>query len=427
MTRVRHGGRRSGVAVALSGGIVALALAGGADARPTDRSGPADEPKYAGVREQRPVCTKVKRGQLCVHWVKGGEHAATKAQVKATAKAFKTSWAVEVGQLGFRAPLKDREGPNGGALDVYLADVGTDGQTLASCTPAKPANKPSARAAMAAYCIVDNDFAGLEGEALGPGQALLATAAHELFHAVQFAYDASGEERMLTEGTAAWMEDMVFDDVNQAYGFLDQSPLANPDLPLTYDGPDAPGAPYGAWIFWRFLSESQADGPKLIRDVWELAAAGAKTDSLDPATLIGGPERFAEFGAWNYRLGAGGYEEGAAYLASLLGARPPLDASFDLSAAYPSTGPRSITLDSYTTSYIRLRNSGSTQCTFNVSTDGYAGLILQSGADPGATFSDRVAVAGQGSIVVGAGAQAVLELSNVSAPVTDTYEVTAAC
>ena len=40
------------------------------------------------------------------------------------------------------------------------------------------------------------------------------TAAHEFFHAIQAAYDW-GEDWWLTEGTAAWIKDEVYDDLNE--------------------------------------------------------------------------------------------------------------------------------------------------------------------------------------------------------------------
>ncbi len=60
---------------------------------------------------------------------------------------------------------------------------------------------------------------------------LRATAAHEFFHAVQFAYDSS-EDAWLTEGTAVWMEDRVADDVNANRRWLRSSPLVHPWVPV---------------------------------------------------------------------------------------------------------------------------------------------------------------------------------------------------
>ena len=63
------------------------------------------------------------------------------------------------------------------------------------------------------YIVVDDDFSDSQLGSSGGLGGLRATAAHEFFHAVQYAYDSS-EDPWLTEGTAVWMEDEVADDVN---------------------------------------------------------------------------------------------------------------------------------------------------------------------------------------------------------------------
>ena len=45
------------------------------------------------------------------------------------------------------------------------------------------------------------------------------TAAHEFFHAVQFAYDAA-DDQWFMESTATWMEDEIYDDVNDNLQYL---------------------------------------------------------------------------------------------------------------------------------------------------------------------------------------------------------------
>ena len=52
------------------------------------------------------------------------------------------------------------------------------------------------------------------------------TAAHEFFHAVQFAYNAF-QDSWLLESTAAWVEDEAFDSVNDNYQYLRSSALTD--------------------------------------------------------------------------------------------------------------------------------------------------------------------------------------------------------
>ena len=52
-----------------------------------------------------------------------------------------------------------------------------------------------------------------------PINALRVTAAHEFFHAIQFAYDVK-EDLWFMEGSATWVEDEVYDSINDNYQFL---------------------------------------------------------------------------------------------------------------------------------------------------------------------------------------------------------------
>ena len=169
--------------------------------------------------------------------------------------------------------------------------------------------------------MVDDDFSVAQLGASGGLGGLRATAAHEFFHAVQYAYDSS-EDAWLTEGTAAWMEDRVADDVDANRRWLRSSALVHPWVPID----SSRGLnEYGAWIFWRFLTESaEAHGPDptIIRRVWELAADAPRRSGpvlgaapcsrrSAPATARS-PTRSRRSASWNLAPAAF-YEEGGAY------------------------------------------------------------------------------------------------------------------
>lgn len=116
------------------------------------------------------------------------------------------------------------------------------------------------------------------------------TAAHEFFHAIQFGYD-SYEDAWFMEGTAVWMEDEVYTDVNDNLQYLQyQSPVRDPYVPMDYTGRITSGttvadySPYGSWVFWKFLGEQAAKGsasdPRIIRQVWEQAQSTYSTHAL---------------------------------------------------------------------------------------------------------------------------------------------------
>ena len=100
-----------------------------------------------------------------------------------------------------------------------------------------------------AYCVLDDDYTGFPRTQLENVQV---TAAHEYFHAVQYAYDAT-EASWFMEATATWAEDEVYDAVNDNVQYLRAGQLGRPDLPL--DRSYTNGNHYGNWIFFRYLTE----------------------------------------------------------------------------------------------------------------------------------------------------------------------------
>ena len=286
-------------------------------ARPTEDSDPYGLAYSKGVRT---VCTQ----HVCVHWVIEGpdapsladtDHSGSADWAETTAAVFEEVWAKEVGSLGYRAPLPDAaSGENGGdgRLDVYLADVGAEGY-FGWCTTDDPAS--FAHRAVSAYCILDEDYANPDFDGLSPRAALEVTAAHEFFHAVQFAYDWL-EDLWLMEGTAAWIEDVVYDGVNDNFRYLrEDSPIVEPGVPLDLG---RRGFEYGAWIFWRYLSERH--GNAIVRRVWNHAGASSGSGDFSLAAVRRAlAERhssferaFAGFAAANAEP-AGSYQEGGRY------------------------------------------------------------------------------------------------------------------
>ena len=148
---------------------------------------------------------------------------------------FAQTWATEIGELGYRAPLSDLDSfENGGdgRLDIYLADVGAEA-LFGWCTSDDPASYATYR--VSAFCVIDEDYTN-RAFGIDPLPALKATAAHEFFHAVQFGYDWL-EDLWLMEGTAAWIEDEVFDGVNDNLRYARQ---AQPDRLARHAGRPRP-------------------------------------------------------------------------------------------------------------------------------------------------------------------------------------------
>jgi hypothetical protein len=248
-----------------------------------------------------------------VHW-SSSDRAVTDAYVNEVGRTARHVLATYAA-AGYRAP--ERDGSRGGnnKLDIYLQDLGSQGlygycDTDSPPPSGGPYDTP-------AYCAFDDDYAEFPRT---PLQNLRVTAAHELFHAVQFAYDYT-EDAWFMEATAVWAEDEVYDGVNDNLQYLRQSPLTQPDASMDHF---TGLRQYGDWIFYRYLTErfpaAQGGLPTLIRQIWRRAdgSAGAADDYSIRATARELVSRgtslrsaFARFADANRRPGRS-YDEGAA-------------------------------------------------------------------------------------------------------------------
>jgi hypothetical protein len=154
-----------------------------------------------------------------------------------------------------------------GRFDVYLADTGRAdlGGYTSSDDPRLADTAKHKYRAVSAFVVLDNDYRPAQFAQGTPLDNLRASAAHEFFHAVEMGYDYR-EDPWLTEGTAAWVEDQVFDNVNLNIVYLQHSMAAAPLTPLDFG---RQGHQYGAWLFFRYLSERF--GPKIIERIWRFA------------------------------------------------------------------------------------------------------------------------------------------------------------
>ncbi len=214
---------------------------------------------------------------VCVHWTDVGNDAPPPADsdadqvpnwVETTIATMENVWNYEVDTLGYRPPLTDERGSidnDGVNFDVYLSNIGTKGY-YGYCTLDDSRLKAGYKFFdYASYCVLDNDFSVGEFPSHTPTENLQVTAAHEFFHAVQFAYDAF-EDPWFMEGSAAWIEDEVYDGVNDNRQYLFTSQFRKPTVPLdTSRGLSI----YGGWGFLRYLTERF--GVDVVKKAWERA------------------------------------------------------------------------------------------------------------------------------------------------------------
>jgi hypothetical protein len=221
----------------------------------------------------------------------------SKRWVKRTLKQMQRTWRVETGRLGYRRPLKDGRRGGNKKFDVYLKDVGAFG-LYGYCA----AEERVQRFQASGYCVLDNDFHRSQFPS-SPRKSLKVTAAHEFFHAVQYAYDAE-DDRWLMEATATWMEERLADGANDNRQYLPYGQVKDPASPLDSYGGGLLNQ-YGNWAFFEFLSKRY--GPGIVRSIWDKMAADKRAPDLYSTQAVvrvlkseGGFKKvFAEYAAGN--------------------------------------------------------------------------------------------------------------------------------
>ena len=176
---------------------------------------------------------------------------------------MKKAWRKEVGKMGYRAPSRTAAAAATRSSTSTSKDVGARASTATA-----PPSTPSAATGWLAsgYCVLDNDFARDQFGAK-PIKSLKVTAAHEFFHAIQFAYDYR-EDRWLLEATATWMEERFADDVNDNRQYLPAGQSASPTGALdTFDQNSS--VQYGNWVFFEYLSKRFGQG--IVKRIWKQA------------------------------------------------------------------------------------------------------------------------------------------------------------
>ena len=199
---------------------------------------------------------------------------------------FEAAYGVEVGEMGYAHPAVE-----GNRIPVYIANSDPDTllENLGGGTYALTQFDPGQDAVP--YIVVNNDLATLvratnrlpAGAAVAPSETadiMKVTAAHELFHVFHFLYEPQGwvpvEDDWWFEASATWMEDEVFDSVNDYVQYLGDDgwpAFVEQGLPVRFTDPHYTLRAYGAVIFAKYLSE-HVGGRRSIFDLWELIRPG---------------------------------------------------------------------------------------------------------------------------------------------------------
>jgi hypothetical protein len=237
-------------------------------ARPTQGQGNPGEDTYA-VPEATPVCGT----HFCVHYVAVTDDAPSLLDtnldgapdyVETMLAEFEHVYDVENVQLGWRAPKPDGGLGGDDRTDVYIKNIGAGG--IFGYSAPDPGQRGHQ---VAAFLVMDNDYSQAEyrrySEFLSP---LRVTAAHEYNHVLQFNYDVQ-QDTWMFEASAVWMEDKVYDDVNDYLSYLTEWSKRSTQ-PLTEFVANGDNIKiYGDAVFNRWIDEHV--GPDAIRRAWEVS------------------------------------------------------------------------------------------------------------------------------------------------------------
>lgn len=175
--------------------------------------------------------------------------------------------------------------PTGGNMpyDVFLRDLAPQGYygVTESDQSASTAGHPNA---FSSWMELDNNFtdAIYKTATYSPLQSLQVTAAHEYHHAVQYGYSYYFDI-WYAEATSTWMEDELYDDVNQLYSYI-PSWFNQSRFSLDIAESTSTGGGYGRWIFNRYLAEQH--GPAVVRGAWERLAALSSPDGNSDIPMV---------------------------------------------------------------------------------------------------------------------------------------------
>lgn len=271
-----------------------------------------------------------------VHYTLIGRDAALSTDyVNEMAQAFEYSWQIQIDQFGWAPPPPDNDIGGDVRYDIYIQNVfedGTAGYTEGGeeryrgkghgMVGDNPFTDAVETRAAASYIVMDNDYAELDEWAQEDGvintddplEVMRVTAAHEFNHAIQFGYDGEEPADWLWEATATWIQDEVYDDINDG----DEDLLAvfkSPDTcQLAYGGEERVEDEnhwYGEWIFIRYMSELY--GRETIRSIWEHARYVDGYEAIEAALSDAGTNLDETFRDFSIALLTRSFEEGSRY------------------------------------------------------------------------------------------------------------------
>jgi hypothetical protein len=271
--------------------------------RPTDDPDPNRNAYTVPQAPRSPICS----AHFCVHWVAEGIDAPSLADadgdgvpdyVRRVLAVAEHVHQVENEKLGWREPKSDgRIGGGKGKTDVYLSQIGGELFGYAAPDRGQASKEHRIPRRLHGYLVLDNDYSAFEFPGTTPAQDLEVTVAHEYNHILQFGYDAF-QDPWFAESTAVWMEDQVYDGINDYLRYVRRW-VKRWDTPLTTSSIKE----YGSAVWNQWLVRHY--GKAILRRAWaraiQIRPGGFSVNSYEAAIRAAGQSDlghdFAHFAA----------------------------------------------------------------------------------------------------------------------------------
>jgi hypothetical protein len=332
-----------------------------------------------------------------IHYTNGGIDAVPQADldrngipdyVDAAAEALDRVYRIEIQTLGFRAPPTDPV--DGYGWDIYMIDI-PDAYGFAQ-TDSLVGNSPYT---WTSFIEIDNDYAADE-EFSTPGlDGMRVTLAHEFLHMIQYGQGVEDMDNagFLMEAASTWMEDQVYDGINDYYNYLIDFFLTDNQRFDTFNGSHE----YGLCVWFHFCEQITGTA-QVVRDVFDLLVSSDAFTANDLALRLHGTT-FADalglFYAWNLRTGSRAdavhfYPEGSGYPDLVIDRILSLDLDNSVSVSVVPTGAMSFEFDdpsggSYLVSAANVQHTDTTESSMILSVEPNAG------GSPATKLDDRYA------------------------------------
>lgn len=200
---------------------------------------------------------------------------------------------VYINELGYDAPPPDDGMGGDDRYDIYV------GTTTGLVIPEYPSNYYPERWAFVSFAFIGNDLRN-QYHPDDPYPFMMATCAHEYFHAVQMAYRAFTDDPTpwWFELTANWAEERAFDDLNEVYHYVgDYFLKINRSIYKT-----GGSHMYGAWVLAEYFSQNYEND--IIKKIFEKLIHFDNAMDAILATFtqpgLDFDREFSKFGIWNY-------------------------------------------------------------------------------------------------------------------------------